>query len=179
MSCQRRVEAIVAIVLLVGIVAFLAISFKCAQQCARKAECMNNLRWIGLYVELYVAKYGNGCWWPPANGYSYLETLRRVPDNERAVAHRDDKIFFCPVLRQRASPKRNVDYLQRVRWRRITKESSASEPQCSDFSTNHNVAGDDDIHVLLIDGSVIRATPGSEMWKHYMEGDLLGDCDDE
>ena len=96
---RRRPFTLLELLTVIGIIAILAgvllPSLSSAQERARRTQCCNNLRQIGLALEAYAS--GNRGWLPICNGYPAIagcdRTLRKTLVEHNASL---DKCFRCP-----------------------------------------------------------------------------------
>ena len=152
------VEVLVIIVIIGILAALLLPALSCRSPHSRsKRDCTNNLKQLGTYIALYKDRYGQR---PPPGCPRYLDTLRTA-GGTAAVAYGQDAIFVCKVLGTKPSPTAH-DY--RCANYVCTDEIYPTQPQAADRITNHSPNGDDDINVLLYDGSVQSGAPGNQHW---------------
>lgn len=167
MSKRDRGLTLVEVLIVVVVIAILAMMM-CppgigrARLSARKKDCENNLRQLGRYTAMYVARFGSDREYPPASGCGFLDTLRRVPDEQAAIAAGQHGLFVCRVTGNAPSATR-LDYRQ-PNWAVGGQPSDWRRPIACDRTNNHDVNGMEDMNVLLFDGTVIRANPGSPEW---------------
>ena len=163
MSKQYRGLTLLEVLVVAAILALmLPVATPARRRAAMMKDCENNLRQLGAYTTIYVARYGSGREYPPAPGYGFLDTLRRVPDEQTAIAAGQHGLFVCRVTGNPPSPT-NLDYRQ-PNWPVGGQPSYGRRPIACDRTNNHDVNGTEDMNVLLLDGTVIRANPGSSEW---------------
>ena len=96
---RRRSFTLLELLTVIGIIAILAgillPSLSSAQERARRSQCNNNLRQIGLALEVYAS--GNRGWLPVCNGYPAVAGCDRTL-RQTLVEHNSglDKCFRCP-----------------------------------------------------------------------------------
>lgn len=142
------------------------------QRNSKREQCASNLRMLGWYVQAYIAKYGCDRNYPPREGQGFWQSLRVSPwPGLRELAEGDDIRFVCPLSGSRAGvgitdyrepgpglPGGRVsDGLTQPRW-----------PIACDRPTNHDPAGQDDMNILLFNGSVHPSAAGSPEWTMAM-----------
>lgn len=170
MSKRNGGLTLLEVLVVVAMIAILAMMLPCATPSrrleAKKRDCLNNLRQLGVYVAVYVSKYGSDREYPPAPGCGFLDTLRRVPDERTALASAQHGLFVCKVYGSAPGPN-TLDYRQ-PNWSVVQRLDLAKRPIACDRTNNHDVNAEGDMNVLLLDGSVIRAEAGSSEWNEAL-----------
>lgn len=171
MGTHRR--QVISMVAVVAILAVLLVLGYLMQQCptvhtvnhAKKRDCPNNLKQIGLYLILYVEKYGGGTAYPPTNDptCNFLDYLRNMPTTTEAIAANRHGLFVCKICGTLPGPKA-LDYRYPAPSRVIDSTCHPDWPIACDRLTNHDRSGPDDITVLLFDGSVHSVSPSHHLW---------------
>ncbi len=156
------VEVLVAILLL-GILAALFLgSMPVNQHRARKRDCMSTLREISLCVNAYVSRYGSSRDFPPAPGHGFFDTLGQVPDEQTAITRGKSGLYWCRAVSPMPGARKR-DYCEPI-GPIGGADFPGNRPIVRDHITNHDPSGQDDMNILLFNGSVITANPGSPEW---------------
>ena len=151
------VELLVVIAIIGILAALLLPALVRARRQASKRDCTNNLKQQGTYLALYADRYQAR---PPQGCPTYLDTLRTA-GGTAAVAYGQDGIYVCKVKGTTASATAH-DY--RCANYVASDNVFPTQPQGADRTSNHSLTNDDDINVLLFDGSVQSGAPGNQHW---------------
>lgn len=154
-----RTDFAVAAVLLLAAVGIVVPMAGAARRSARKAECVQNLHFMGAALAEYVDRYGAGREYPPYAGGAFWMALRRFSP----VAFGSDP-FVCAV-RQDDVGVIPCDYRGPAAGRKLSPGILAGVRILgADREANHDPGMSDDVNVLLLDGRVETAACGSMLW---------------
>ncbi|MDQ7780919.1 MAG: type II secretion system protein, partial [Planctomycetota bacterium] len=158
------IELLVVVAIIGVLAALLLPALASARKQAKKRDCTNNLKQLGLYMNLYCSKYGSESAYPPTNGSpNFLNYLRSVPTTSSAMAGNSHGLFVCKVAGTMSSTTA-LDYRYPASSRTINDTQQPNWPIASDRGSNHDANLMDDINVLLFDGSVQAAATSHHLW---------------
>lgn len=146
---RRDVAAGLTAITLAVLCALLAPALHSARKSSPKRDCINNLRQIGAYMEMYSAKLGAY----PGSGPAFWTDLRST------IAQGQDSLFTCKEYGSHPGPG-VVDYRGPALGVVLRAATPPKTPIAADCTNNHW----NEINVLYFDGSVATVTPGSCAW---------------
>ncbi|MBI3098478.1 MAG: type II secretion system protein [Planctomycetes bacterium] len=140
------IELLVVIAIIGVLAALLLPALASARKSAKKKDCVNNLKQLGVSLALYVDRFGSGRSYPASPGAAFWNILRTIPTPATSMLPDNDGLYVCKVKGTNPAPTA-MDY---------------TGPRAG---VTYSPTANEDVSVLLFDGHVETGAYGTQMWQ--------------
>ncbi|MBI3098477.1 MAG: type II secretion system protein [Planctomycetes bacterium] len=160
------IELLVVIAIIGVLAALLLPALASARKSAKKKDCVNNLKQLGVSLALYVDRFGSGRSFPASPGAAFWNVLRTIPTPATSMLPDNDGLYVCKVKGTNPAPTA-MDYTGPRAGATFPCNDSigANRGIGADLTSNHSPTANEDVSILLFDGHVETGAYGTQMWQ--------------